>query len=231
MANRWGNNGNSDRLYFLGLQNHCRWWLQPWNLKTLAPCKKSSDETRQHIKKQRLYFAHKGLCSQSYGLSSSHVWIWKLDHKEGWVLKNWCFWTVVLEKTLESPLDFKRIKSVSPKGNQPWIFVGTTDGEAPVVWPPDGKSWLIRKNPDAGKDWRQKKGMTEDEIVGWHHQLNGYEFDQALADGEGQGSLACCMQSMGSQRVVNDWVQQNKWTLWHGEWFLVFFSNSACHEW
>ena len=109
MANRWGNTGNRDRLYFWGLQNHCRWWLQPWNSKTLTPWEKSYDQPRQHVKKQRRYFANKGQSSQSYGFSSSHIWMWELDYKESWVLKNWCFWTVVLEKTLESPLDSKEI--------------------------------------------------------------------------------------------------------------------------
>ena len=118
--------------------------------------------------------------------------MWEMDHKEGWVPKNWFFWIVVLEKTLESPLDCKEIKPVSPKGNQSWIFIGRTDAEAPILWPPDGKSWLIWKDPDAGKDWRQEKGMTEDEIVGWHHWLDGHEFEQALGGGDGQGSLVCC---------------------------------------
>ena len=118
MANRWGNNGNSERLYFLALQNHCRWWLQPWNQKTLAPRKKSNDQPRQYIKKQKHYFANKGLSSQSYGFSSCQVWMWELDYKESWVLKNWCFWTVVLKKTLESSLDCKEIQPVNPKGNQ-----------------------------------------------------------------------------------------------------------------
>ena len=118
-----------------------------------------------------------------------------LDHKEGWVPKNWCFWPVVLEKTLESPLDCKEIKPVNPKGNQPWIFIGKTDAgaEAPILWPPDVKSWLIGKDPDAEKDWGQEeKGVTEDEKIGWHHWLNGHEFEQAPGDDEGQGSLACC---------------------------------------
>ena len=121
--------------------------------------------------------------------------MWELDHKRGWALKNWCFWTEVLEKTLENPLDCKEIKPVNPKGNQSWIFIGRTDAEAevPILQPPDVKSWLIEKDPDAGKDWRQEeKGTTEDEMVGWHHQLYGQEFDQALGDGEGQGSLVCC---------------------------------------
>ena len=161
MANRWGNSGNSDRLYFLGFQNHCRWWLQLWNQRTLAPWKKSYDQSRQHIKKQRHYFANKGLSNQSCGFSSSHVWMWELDHKESWVPKKWCFWTVVLEKTLESPLDCKEIQPVHPRGNKSWIFTGRTDAEAetPILWPPDVKNWFIWRDPDAGKDWRwEEKG-------------------------------------------------------------------------
>ena len=119
--------------------------------------------------------------------------MWELDHKEDWVLKNWCFWTVVLEKTLESPLACKERQSVHPKGNQSWIFIGRTDAEAPILWPPDVKNWLIWKDPDAGKDWRQEaKGITEDEMVGWHHQLDGCEFWQVPGVGDGQGSLVCC---------------------------------------
>ena len=140
----------------------------------LAPWKKSYDQTRQHIKKQRHYFADKRPSSQSYGFSSSHVWMWELDHKESWVPKNWCFWSVMLEKTLESPLDCKEIKPVNPKGNQSWIFIGRTDAkaEAPVLWPPDVKNWLIGIDPDAGKDWRwEEKGTTEDEMVGWYASL------------------------------------------------------------
>ena len=124
MANRRGKTGNSDRFYFLGLPNHCRWWLQPWNSKMLAPWKESYDQPRQHIKKQRHYFANKGLYSQSYGFSSSHVRMWELNYKECWVPKNWCFGIAVLEKALESPFDWKTIKPVIPKGNQPWIFIG-----------------------------------------------------------------------------------------------------------
>ena len=164
-------------------------------IKTLPPWKKSYDKPRQHVKNQRWYFANKGSSSQSYGFSSSHVWMWELDYKESWMLKNWCFWTVVLEKTLESPLDCKEIKPVNRKGNQSWIFIGRTDveAEAPTLWPPDMMPWLTGKDPDAGKDWRQEeKGMTEDEMVGWHHQLNGHEFEQVPGDGDGQGSLACC---------------------------------------
>ena len=131
------------------------------------------------ILKSRGYFVNKGPSSQGYGFSSSHVWMWELVYKESWVPKNWWFWTVVLEKTLESPLDCKEIQPVHPKGNQSWVFSGRTDveAEAPILWPPDAKSWLIWKDPDAGKDCRQEeKGMTKDEMVGWHHQLNGHEF-------------------------------------------------------
>ena len=136
-----------------GLQHHCRWCLQSF---LLTPWKKSYHQPRQHIKKQRHYFSNKGLSSQSYGFSSSHVWMWELDYKESWALKNWCFWTVVLEKILESSLECKEIQSVHPKRNQSWIFIGRTDVEAetPILWPPDVKSWLIWKDTNAGKHWR-----------------------------------------------------------------------------
>ena len=144
----------------------------------LAPWNKDYDQPRQHIKKQRYYFASKALSSQSYGFSSSHVWIWELDYNKSWAPKNWCFWTVVLEKTLENPLDSKEIQPVHPKRNQTWLFIGRTDAEAetPILGPRDAKNWLIWKDPDAGKDWRwEEKGMTEDEMVGWHHHLNRHE--------------------------------------------------------
>ena len=140
-------------------------------------------------------FANKGPYIQSYGFSSSHVWMWELDHKEAWGPKNSHFRIVKLRKTLESSLDSKEIKQVNSKGNQPWIFIRRTDPEAegPILWPLDPKSWLIGKDPDAGKDWRwEEKGTTEDEMVGWHHRLNGHEFEQTLADSVEQGSLACC---------------------------------------
>ena len=166
--------------YFGELQNHCRWWLQPWDKNTLTPWKKSYDQPRQPIKKQRHYFANKGHLAQAmvfpvvmYGCKSWTV-------KESWAPKNWCFWTVVLEKTLGSPLDCKEIQPVHPKGDQSCVFIVKTDVEAetPILWPSDGKSWLIWKDPDAGKDWGQEeKGTTEDEIVGWHHRLNGHEFE------------------------------------------------------
>ena len=149
--------------------------------------------------------------------------MWELDYKGSWALKNWCFWTVVLEKTLESPLDYK-IKPVNPKGNKSWIFIGRTnaEAEAAILWPPDAKSWLIRKDPDAGEDWKQEeKGMTEDEMVGWHHWLNGHEFEQAPGYGEGQGSLAM-LQSMGSKRVGHNWVSEQQMSLGVAFNFLIF---------
>ena len=137
--------------------------------------------TRLHIKKQRHYVANKGPSSQGYGFSSSHVWVWEWDNKESWVLKNWWFWTAVLENTLGSPLDCKEIHPVNPKGNQSWIFIAGSDVEAetPILWPPDVESWFIGKDPDAGKDWgREEKGTTEDEIVGWHHWCDRHELSR-----------------------------------------------------
>ena len=170
MANIWVNNRNSGRL-LEGGEEASKITADgdaAMKLKELVPWKKSYDQSRKHIKKQRHYFANKCPSSQSYGFSSSHVWMWELDHKGSWVLRNWCFWTVVLEKTLESPLDCKEIQPFNPKGNQFWKFVGRTDAEAetPIFWPPDAKNWLIGKDCDAGKDWRQKeKGIAEDEML------------------------------------------------------------------
>ena len=144
---------------------------------------------------------------KGYGFSSSHVWMWELDYKECWAPKNWCFWTVVLERTLESPLDCKEIKPVHPKGNQSWILIRRTDAEAeaPILWPPDAKNWLIGKDPDAGKDWRQEeKGTTEDEMVGWHHWLNGCEFEQAPGAGDGQAAAV--------HGVAKSWTWLSNWT-------------------
>ena len=149
-------------------------------LKDAYSLQESYDQPRQHIQKQRHYFTSKGPSSQGYGFSSSHVRMWEMDYKENWVLKNLCFWTVMLEKTLESLLDCREIQPVHPKGNQFWIFIGKTDAEVetPILWPPDVKNWLIWKDPDAGKDWRQEeKGMTDDEMVGWYHWLDGHEFE------------------------------------------------------
>ena len=149
---------------------------------------KSYDQPRQHIKKQRRYFVHKGPSNQGYDFSSSHVWMWELDYKESWALKNRLFWTVVLEKTLESFLDCKEIQPAHPKGDHSWVFIGRTDFEAetPIPWPPDAKSWLIWKDPDVGKDWGQgEKGTTEDVMVVWHHRLNGHRFGCTPGVGDG----------------------------------------------
>ena len=161
----------------------------------LSPWKKSYYKPILCIKKQRYYFVDKGLYSQSYVFSSSHVWMWELNHKEGWVLKNWCFLTMLLEKTFESSLGGKEIKPFNPKGNKPWIFFGKTgaEAEAPIIWPPVVKSRLIRK------DWCSERLKARGEgdnrgwwDVGWHHQLNGHDLKQALGVGDGQGSLLCC---------------------------------------
>ena len=142
------------------------------NKHTIAEGKKKKKETHD--------FANNGPSSQGYGFSSGHAWMWELDCEESWAPKNWCFWTVVLEKTLESPLDYKEIQAVHPKGDQSWVCIGRTDAEAetPTLWPPDVKSWLNGKDPDAVKDWGQEeKGTTEDEMAGWHHRLDGREFE------------------------------------------------------
>ena len=168
---------------------------------------------KQLIKKQRHYFANKGPSGQGYGFSSSHVWMWELDCEEGWALKNWCVWTVLLEKTLESSLDFKEIQPVHSEGDQSWDFFGRNDAKAetPILWPPHAKSWLIGKDSDAGRDWGQeKKGMTEDEMAGWHHWLDGRESEWTPGVGDGQGGLACC-DSWGC-RVGHDWATELNWT-------------------
>ena len=195
MANRWENSGNSVRLYFGGLQNHCRWLTAAMKLKdTWLHGRKTMTKPRWSIEKQKHCFASKGLYSQSYGFSSSHVWMWELDHEEGWMSKNWCFWTVVLEKTLESPLDCKEIKAVSPKGNQPCIhwkdWCWSLNSNTFVIWCKEPTHW---KRPWC---WERLKVGGESEATGWDGWLatptNGHEFEQALGDGQGQGSLACC---------------------------------------
>ena len=166
-----------------------------------------------HIfKKQRHFFANKGLSGQGYCFSSGHIWMWELDYKESWALKNWCFWTVLLKKTLESPLDCKEIQPVHPKGDQSWVFIARTDAEAetPILWPPHGKSWFIGKDPKAGRDWGQEKGTTEDEMAGWHHRLDGHEFEKTPGVGDGPGGLACC--NSWGYRVGQDWVTELNWT-------------------
>ena len=170
--------------------------------------------------KAETLLCQQGSISQSYDFSSSHVWVWELDHKEDWTLKNWCFWIVAREKTLESPLDCKEIQSVHPKGDPSWVFIGKTDVEAetPILWPPDGKSWLIWKDPDAGRDWRrEQKGMTEDEMIGWHHRLNGHEFELILGVGDGQGGLTCCSPWGCKESDMTEglkWTELNWWWSW-----------------
>ena len=160
MANRWGNSGNSDRLYSLGSKitedGACSHEIK----RSLLLGRKVMTNLKNIFKSRDMnYLANKCPSSQSYGFSSSHVWMWELDYKEIWVPKNWCFWTVVLEKTLEHPLDFKDIQTIYPKENKSWMFIGRTDAEAetPILWLPDAKNWLIWKEPDAGKGWRQQE--------------------------------------------------------------------------
>ena len=220
MANRKGKGGSSDRFPVLGLQNHCGWWLQPWKKKMIASWQESNDKPRQCIEKQRHYSAGKGPYGQGYGLPNGHEQLWELDREKGRTPKNWCLQTMVLKKAPESPLDSKEIKPVNLKGDQPWIFIGRTDAdaEAPILWPPDAKSWPLGKDPVAGKDWRQEeKGMTEDEMVEWHHQLDGVT--SGVADG--QGSLVC-YSPWGSQRVRHDWATELNWT--HAPYSCVYNS-------
>ena len=193
MENRWRNNGNSDRFYFLGLQSYCILWLLPQMQKQLSPWEKSYDKPRQHIKKQRHYLSTKVHLVKAmvfpvvmYGCES-----WTIKKAECWRIDAFELW---LEKTLESPLDCKEIQPIHPKGNQSWIFIGRIDAEAetPILWSPDVKSWLIWKDPDAGKDWGQEeKGTTEDEMFGWYHWLNGHGFGWTPGVGDGQGGLVC----------------------------------------
>ena len=170
------------------------------------PWKENYDKHRQHIKKQRYHFANKGPYSQRYGFSS----MWELDHKKGWVPKNWCFWIVMIENTLESSLDSKLIKPINPKRNKRWILILRTDAEAkpPILWPRDGKSWLIWKDPDAGKDWRQKeKRAVEGEMVGWHHQLTGHEYEQTPVDLRDRGAWCAAVHGVAkSQTWLSDWT-------------------------
>ena len=213
MANRWRNSGHSGWLYFFGLQNHCRWWLQPWNLKMLTPWKESYDQPRQHIKMQRHYFANKGLSSQGYGFSSSHVWMWELDYKESFETKNRCFWTVVLEKTLENPLDCKEIQLVHSK-DQSWVFIGRTDVEAetPILW----ATWCERLT-FFEKTWccqRLRAGGVGDDRVwdGWMASLTELIWIWVNSGSWWWTERPRVLWFMGSQRVGHDWVTDLNWT-------------------
>ena len=183
------------------------------------------------ILKHRHYFANKGPSHQGYGFSNNHVWMWELDYKESWAPQNWCFWTVVLEKTLESPLDCKEIQPVHPKGDQSWLFIVGTDVEAEtlILWPPDAKSWFFWKDPDAGKDWGQEeKGTTEDEMVGWHHWHDGHGFGWTPGVGDGQGGLACY--SSWSRRVRLDSEAELDWTELKGFGWCMHIHEEAWAE-
>ena len=235
MANGWEKRGNSNRFYFLGLQNHCESWtlhaikrclllgrkamtnlvvvqllshvwlfVIPWTAARQASslslfpgvCSDSCPLSRwchPTMSKAETSLCWQSPYSQTYGFSSSHVWKWELDLKESWTRKNWCLRTVMLEKTLESPLQRKEIKLINSKGNKHWIFIGRTDAEAPILWPPDVRSLLIGKDSDARKDWGQKEKEVTEDWDGWMASLpNGYEFEQTQGDNEGQGSLVCC---------------------------------------
>ena len=211
MANRWINSENIGWLYFSGLQISADGDCSHEIKRRLLLGRKVMTNLDSIFKSSWHYFANKGPSSQGYGFSCGHVWMWELDHKESWTLKNWCFWTVVWEKILESPLDCKEIQPVYSKGDQSWVFTGRTDVEAetPILRPPDVKSWLIWKDPDAGRDWRWEKGTREDEMVWWHHWLDGHEFGWTLGVGDGQGGLACC-DSWGCKEL--GMTEQLNWT-------------------
>ena len=211
MGNTWGNSRNCQTL-FLGAPKSLQMVIATIKLKRRLLLGRKIMTNLDSILKNSHYFANKGLSSQGYGFSSGHVWMWELDCEESWALKNWCFWTVVLEKTLESPLGCKEIQPAHSKGDQSWEFIGrnVAEAETPVLWPPHAKSWLIGKDPDAGRDWGQvEKGTTEDEMAGWHHCLDGHEFEWTPGVGDGQGGLACC-NSWG--RKESDTTEQLNWT-------------------
>ena len=194
---------------FFGVPKSLQMVIAAMKLKDAYSLEGKLGQPREHIEKQRHYFANKGPSSQGYGFSSGHVWMWELDCEESWVMKNWCFWTVVLEKTLESPLDCKEIQPVHSKGDQSWIFFGRTDAKAetPILWPPHAKSWLIGKDSDAGRELgKEKKGTTEDEMAGWHHRLDGHEFEWTPGVGDGQGGLACCNSWGHKESDTTEWL-------------------------
>ena len=216
MANRWGKNGNSDKFYSPGLLNHHGWWHElkrhlllgrtaTTNLDCILKSKDTTLPTKLHLVKAMVFPSSQ----------SSHVRMWGLDYKGCWMLKNWCFWIVMLEKTLESTLDCKEIKPVNPKGNQIWISIGRTNAkaEAPILWPPDAKSWLTGKDSDAGRDWGQEeKGTTEDEMAGWYHWLDGLTWVWVNSGRWWWTRKPGMLQFMELQRVGHDWVTELNWT-------------------
>ena len=206
-----GENRNSDRFYFLQLQNHCGQWLQPWNLLTLAPWKQNCNKPRQHIKKQKHCFDNKGLSGQSYGFSNSHVWMWELDHKEDWEPMNWCFWIVVLEKPHESPLDSK-IKPINLIGNQPWKFSERTDAkaEAIILWSPDAESWLIWERPWCWERLRARGEGRNRGWDGWMALLTQWTWVWANSGRQWRTGKPGVLQSMGSQRVRHGLVTEKQ---------------------
>ena len=211
MANRGVKGGSSDRFPLLGLYNHCRWWLQPWNQKTFASWQENYDKPVQWVEKHRHYCADKGPYNQGYGLPSGHVWLWEQGFKEGGVPKNWCLQTRVLEKTSESALDSKEIKPFNIKGSQPWILIVRTDteAEAPIFWSSDAESWLIGKVPDSGKDWGQKeKRASEGEMAGCHHRytmdMNLGKLQKMVRDGEAWQAAV--------HGVAKSWTWLGNWT-------------------
>ena len=216
MANRWRNSGNSDWLYFWGFKITGDGDCSLESKRHLLLGRKLMTNLDSILKSRDITLPTKIHLVKTIVFSSSHVWMWELDHKESWVPKNWCFWTVVLEKTLESPLDCKGIPPVHPKGDQSWIFIGRTDAEAEtlILWSPEAKSWLIWKDPNAGRDWRwEKKGMTEDEMVRWHHWFNGHEFEWTPGVGDGQGGLVCCSPWGHKESDMHVWLNWTEW-LW-----------------
>ena len=212
MANRCGNNRNSDRLYFGGTPKSLQMVIATMKLKDAYSLEGVMTNLDSILKSRDITLPTKFHLVKAMVFSSGHVWMWELDCEESWALKNWCFWTVVLEKTLESPLDCKAIQPVHPKGDQSWVFIGRSDAEAetPILWPPYAKSWLIGKDPDAGRDrGKEEKGTTEDDMAGWHHRLDGHEFEWTPGVGDGQGGLTCYS---SWDRKESDMTEQLNWT-------------------
>ena len=222
MGNRWGNSGNSVRLYFGGLKNTADGDCSHEIKRCLLLGRKVMTKLDSILKIRDITLSTKACLVKAMFFSSGHVWMLELDCEGSWVPKNWCFWAVMLEKTLESPLDCKEIQPVHPKGYQSWVFIGRTDVEAeiPILWPPDVKSWLIGKDWDTGKDWGQEKRTTEDEMVGRHHRLNGHGFGWPLGVGDGQRGLACCSPWGRKETDTTEWLN---WTEIDQKYFLFAF--------